>query len=531
MLLSILQTKAVGYYFYVQFKDKNGTSYSLSNPSVYLSQRALDRRNFFNIAIDSTDLPVNESYVSQIQSLNLTIHSRTKWLNGITVSTSDSALITPVNNLNFVKSVTFTGKTNTSGFLVSKPKFAKENVSTTNYGSAATQINQLNGAILHDNGFRGQGMIIAVIDAGFYNANINVGFDSLRNEGRLLGVKNFVNSSISVYTENSHGANVLSTMAGNIPNTFVGTAPKASYWLLQSEANNTETLIEPDLWVSAIEYADSVGADISTTSLGYTTFDNPATNYTYSDMNGITSRASIAATLAANKGIMVLNSAGNDATKPWHYIGAPADADKIITVGAVTSAGIPSSFSSFGPTSDGRLKPELSAMGSNSALIGTSGTVVYGSGTSYACPILAGMTTCFLQAAKEKKPSLSLAAIRDIMYRSANLYSSPTYQMGYGIPNFVTAYNELVSLATANMDIDNVKIKINRNQNKIYIEIGEIIDSQCVAKIHNVAGNIIQKKSFDINNFDIDIQSLQSGIYILSLDFNGRKVNKKIIVQ
>ena len=203
------QLKATGYYFYVQFKNKDNTSYSLSNPSAYLTQRALNRRAYFNVPIDSTDLPVNQGYVSQIQSLNATVHSKTKWLNGVTVILTDSSKINDIKNLSFVKFVQFTGKTNISGVLVPRQKFPKETLST-NYGYGATQINQLNGSVLHDNGYRGQGMLIAVIDGGYNSANTNPGFDSLRNEGRLLGVKNLVGPNVSVYTEATHGNNVLS---------------------------------------------------------------------------------------------------------------------------------------------------------------------------------------------------------------------------------------------------------------------------------------------------------------------------------
>lgn len=526
---SFIQINAVGYYFYVQFKDKNNTTYSLSNPSAFLSQRALDRRTFFNVAIDSTDLPVNQSYISQIQALNVPIHSRTKWINGVTVVLSDSSKITDVQNLSCVKFVQFTGRTNDAGSLISRQKFPRE-TSTTNYGYATTQINQINGSVLHDNNYRGQGMVIAVIDAGFYNANNNPGFDSLRNEGRLLGVKNFVDPNISVYNEHSHGSNVLSFMAGNIPTSYVGTAPKASYWLLQSEANNTESLVEPDLWVSAIEFADSVGADVSTTSLGYTTFNNSSLNFTYADLDGKTARASIAATMAVDKGIMVLNSAGNDGTNGWHYVGVPADAAKIITVGAVFSNGSPWGLSSYGPTPDGRLKPELSAMGSSAAYINTSGTFSAGNGTSYSCPILAGMTTCFLQAVKEKRPNLGLSEIKDMMYRSANLYATPSYQMGYGIPNFLTAYNELLSLATSNLEVDKVKIKINSNEKKIFVQIDENISQNITINLYNLAGSNLVERIFNTNNFDINSQAFQKGMYILNLNFNGKTVNKKIIL-
>ncbi|MGC3979131.1 MAG: S8 family serine peptidase [Paludibacteraceae bacterium] len=533
LLFSVfIDIQATDYYFYVQFKDKNNTPYSLSNPSVYLSQRALERRTFFNVAIDSTDLPVNPNYISQISSLNIPIHCRTKWLNGVTVALSDSSLMSAVRLLSFVKFTQFTGKTNELGSLL-PPKKTPTETNNTDYGSAASQINQLNGAILHNSGYRGQGIQIAVIDVGFQNVNINPGFDSLRNEGRLLGTKDFVNPQSNIFTEGSHGAHVLSTMAGNIPNIFVGTAPKASYWLLRSEADNTENLCEPDFWVSAIEFADSVGVDLSTTSLGYTEFNIPSMNYTYADMNGKVARASIAATLAVDKGIMVLNSAGNDGYYTWHYIGVPADADKIITVGSVTNTGIASTFSSFGPSFDGRIKPELCATGTNSALISPYGSATYGSGTSYACPILAGMTACFLQAAKEKKPTLSLSSIKDLLFQSGSLYNNPTTQMGYGIPDFQTALSKLIGLATVkNQSDDAIAVYVNVNANKGRITV--CINTEDVkagqASLYSASGKLVNIKLFNNPDFSMDIRNLPKGVYMLRLNFDAGVITKKVMI-
>lgn len=525
-----IEAKATNYYFYVQFNSKNNSPYSLTNPSVYLSQRALNRRAFYNIAIDSTDLPVNPTYLSQINALDILVHSKTKWLNGVTISVSDSSKIELIKNLDFVKFVQYTGKTNLSGVLVA-PKKTTTKTQSTEYGTAALQINMLNGSILHNEGYRGQGMVIAVIDGGFLSVNTNPGFDSLRSEGRLLGVKNFVDPAVDTFTESEHGANVLSTMAGNILDTYVGTAPKASYWLLQSEANNTESLVEPDLWVSAIEFADSVGADVSTSSLGYTVFDNHALDFTYANMDGKTSRASIAATMAVDKGILVFNSAGNEGNKAWHYIGSPADADKIITVGSVNAAGAPSNTSSFGPTADGRQKPELCAMGTSSSLLTTNGLTKTGSGTSFATPILAGMSTCFLQAVKQKKPSLSLADFKEIIFRNANLYSTPNYQMGYGIPNFDTAYHELLSLSINNPPIDEVSILVNKKSKRISVVIKEkIINQKITVKLLNITGSIVHQDVFDVDNFDIHANHLTTGIYILCINYGGKSTNKKILL-
>ena len=530
ILCFFTESKAVSYYYYVQFKDKNNSPYSLSNPLAYLSQRALDRRAFFNIPIDKTDLPVNPDYVAQVANFVI-VHARTKWLNGVTVQTTDPNQINLVRNLECVSFVELTAQTNTSGSLISRQKLPQQTTDT-NYGSATTQINQLKGAVLHNNSYRGQGIHIAVIDAGFNSANTNPGFDSLRTEGRLLGTKNFVAPQVDVFTQNIHGANVLSTMAGNIKDVYVGTAPKASYLLLLSEANNTETRCEPDLWISAIEYADSAGVDVSTTSLGYTTFDDPSMNFTYANMNGKTARASIAAAMAVEKGILVINSAGNDGNKTFHHIGVPADADKIITIGSVTSDGIISAFSSFGPSADGRVKPELCAMGTASALINTTGTATYGNGTSYATPIFAGLAACFLQAAKEKTPHLSLTELKELLVKSGSLYPSHTDQMGYGIANFESAYNQLLEISRKHIiSEDGVQVYVSRKENILKVIIQDTIQQEVQASLFNVAGNLIMNQNSTQPSFGMDIHSLSSGVYIFHLNFNGKTVNRKLMIQ
>ena len=257
---------AKSYHFYIQFTDKNNSPYSLSNPSEYLSERALARRAHFNIPVDSTDLPVNPSYVNQLKNNGLHVHAITKWLNGVTVLLSDSLQINAAQGFSFVKSIEFTGY-NFESVVMPAPR--KAPATTYNYGEAFQQIDQLNGQVLHQMGYSGEGIYIAVIDAGFYGANTNPGFKKMRDEGRLLGAKDFVNPQSNIFAEHSHGASVLSAMGSELDGTHVGTAPKASYLLLRTETTNGEYLYEPDLWISAAEYADSIGVDITTTSLGY----------------------------------------------------------------------------------------------------------------------------------------------------------------------------------------------------------------------------------------------------------------------
>jgi subtilisin family serine protease len=312
---------------------------------------------------------------------------------------------------------------------------------------------------------------------------------------------------------------VLSTMAAEIDGTFVGTAPKASYLLIRTEADAGEYLCEPDFWVSGMEYADSIGVDLATTSLGYTTFDDSRMNYTYQDLNGKTARASIAATMAFHKGILLLNAAGNEGNKTWKYISVPADAEGVITVGSVSRDSLHSVFSSIGPTSDGRVKPELCAMGASSAVITTSGSTGYYNGTSFATPILAGLTACYLQSAKSIKPSHTLSELRENLYKSANNYAAPTPQLGYGLPDFQKALATLQNTKTFDSSAKQIRISIQRDSKILSVTL--LDDSEAKkGKIHiyNVSGQKVKSQSFNVSRFTVPIESLKQGIYLLQIE-------------
>lgn len=519
------------YFFYVQFSNKNNTTYSLQHPVEYLSTRAIERRISFHIAIDSTDLPVNQSYIDQISAFGIKVHSRSKWLNGVTVMLSDSGMMHLVRELNFVKYTQYTGKMTTiPASIIQKSKFLETDFV---YGNAATQINQLNGTTLHRNGFRGQGIQIGILDAGFNNVDVNRGFDSLRLQGRLLGTKDIILPENNVFAEDTHGAQVLSTMAGNIDGQYLGTAPKAAYWLIRTEYDPAEYLNETDFWVSGIEFADSVGVDVVNSSLGYTTFNDPAMNFTYNDMNGKVSRASRAATMAAGKGIIVCNSAGNDGGKPWNYIGVPADADKIFTVGSVTSTNSPSSFSSFGPSADNRVKPDVCAMGTLSSVIFTEGTITTNNGTSFSSPIMAGMLACLLQRYKAFDPNPDISVFYKAVVESCNYYATPTAQMGNGIPDFVVAernlpiYESVGKLIKTNENFAEIRQYPTEIQIQIRDEINTGIDN---IKIYNSNGRMIYTKNAGSSKETISTSQFASGICVMLISRNGRtQINKLLI--
>ena len=423
--------------YFVRFKDKKGTPYSIAQPQMFLAQKSIDRRARYGLSVNESDLPVNPSYISQVNAVpNIVVRHAVKWLNGVVVSfvspSDEAAGLAAIEQLSFVETSARIRRVRhvpdpadsagSSNRMVSR--FADSS-----YGGSFTQVQQLKLECLHEKGYTGQGMMISVMDAGFASVPVTDVFDSLRNAGRLLGSKDFVSGASSAYVGGDHGTMVLSCMAAMKPGTAIGTAPGASYWLMRTEEGGSETISEEYNWIRAAEFADSVGTDIITTSLGYTTFDDTSTSHTYATLNGRTAPMSIAATMAARKGIFVLNAAGNDGNNSWKYIGVAADADSICAVGSVKGDGAKSNFSSYGPTADGRIKPDLVAMGEGSWVC--SGSICFpANGTSFATPVLAGAVACFWQA----HPGLNNIEVLNLLRRSASQAKNPDNNIGWGIP-------------------------------------------------------------------------------------------------
>lgn len=450
--------------YVVRFTDKNNSPYSLSNPSQYLSPKAIERRTKYNISIDSTDLPVNPSYIEAVLNTGaVTLLNRSKWLNAITIQTTDANALTVINNLLFVKSsatiaLRVIPTQPVSKFnepvspLLTSMKQEGVNGNYYDYGSGAAQIQLTNGQFLHNIGLRGQTMTMSLLDGGFYAFTTNTAFDSARNNNQFLGTWDFVANENKVEDDATHGTYCLSEIAANWPGTFVGTAPKAKFWLFRTEDDPTEQPIELYNWASGAEYADSVGTDIISSSLGYNTFDNSIFNYTYADMNGNTTPCTIAADLAAKKGILVVNSAGNSGGSAWKYIIAPADGDSVMAIGATNTSGTIASFSSYGPSYDGRTKPNVVTAGAGVVIAGTNNLPAISNGTSYSCPNMAGLSACLWQGF----PEYSNMKIIDAIQKSADLYNSPDDHYGYGIPNMKAAFGMLVTdFATSSASVTN----------------------------------------------------------------------------
>ena len=352
------------YRYRVTLKDKKNNDYSLKHPEKFLSEKSLARRKRYALSVDEYDLPISNSYLKHIEQLGLRIYNLSKWNNSVVVETADSNLIKRVAQLPEVNHVLKVWESPDS-IPVLKPNDRfdlvtnKRDTTFANYyGYGAQQVEMLGVEKLHAQGFKGQGITIGVIDGGFFNADLMKGLKATR----ILGTRNFVRPEKSVFEEQEHGMMVLSCMAANEPNFLVGTAPEAAYYLLQSEDGETEQLVEEDNWCAALEYADSVGCDLVTSSLGYYHFDHKEMNHHYYDLNGHTAINSKSASLCASRGIVLLNSAGNSGDEKWKKIGFPADACDMITVGAVSKDSINTNFSSVGDTADGRIKPDVMAV-------------------------------------------------------------------------------------------------------------------------------------------------------------------------
>jgi len=436
--------------YWVRFTDKANATFTCNHPSQFLSQRAINRRIKNNVAITENDLPVSKVYIDSIAKTGARVMYSSKWFNAATIEVSNDSIISHIKQMSFVASVE---KTRDSSSTKQFKKYTKNDltisvnepqIDSSIYGKSYTQIRLLNGQYLHKNGFRGNGVLIALLDGGFKQATQYSGLAATWNEGRIIGTHDFVNPGASVFNDVMHGAAVLSTIASSLQDSLVGTAPEASFLLLRSEDANSESLVECDNWIAAAEMADSAGADIISSSLGYTLFDDSSVNFIYGSVNENTARIATAAQMASEKGMVVLVSAGNEGNSAYHYIGEPANAKNILAVGAVTNTGAKADFSSFGPSSDGRVKPDVMAMGQQVVAELSPGVISTLSGTSLSCPITAGLVACLLQA----YPNASAQTIRQAVLQSSSQYLSPDSAMGYGIPDFKKAYNILSQAST-----------------------------------------------------------------------------------
>lgn len=514
---------------WIYFNAKPNFQPFYDSPLQMLSQRALDRRTNQNIVLDFKDIPIESSYITQVKATaGITVKSKSKWLNAIHVRGSQAsintlAMLSFVNKIDFAdKSLNQAGKTAKTIKTNSANKTKKIKVNYA-YGSSSNQILMLNGQSLHQANHTGSGKIIAIMDGGFPGVNTAQPFERLRNNNQILGGYDYVSRNINFYTGDSHGTSVLSTMGGYKENSLVGTAPDASYYLFITEDNTSENPLEESLWVEAAEKADSLGVDIINTSLGYFDFDNPAYNHTYNDMNGTTAFMSRGAEIAFSRGMIVVASAGNSGgsyTDP--HIAVPADAVSVLAVGAVNSAKNRASFSSIGPSFDGRTKPEVMAQGKDAVVSDALGNIVLADGTSFSGPIMAGMVASLWQAFPQK----SNKQIRDMILKYSDNFLSPNNQYGYGIPNFGLALTNELSLASFSKD----QFIMYPNPASDFISISLPVQFQeGTLFIYSLMGQKVSEHKITPQSAIISLKSLEKGIYFYKMESDGFSKSGKII--
>ena len=432
-------------------KDKQGSSYSIDHPGRWLSHKSVERRKKQGLQVDSTDLPVSNRYLKMFEKVSddrirekrkgmiaCTIIGTSRWNNTVLVRSNDTTVFNRLGALDCVRKAELVWTSPDSISRTIKQKAHEsfnpwDSIKAEYYGNGLEQITMLMGQRLHNLGHKGKGMTIAVLDGGFMNCDVISAF----RHANIIGAKDFVYPrSTHFYQETDHGTKVLSAMAANEPEVMVGTAPEARYWLLRCEDQQTEQPVEEDYWAMAAEFADSVGADIISSSLGYNDYDNLPNYYHQHDLDGHTALISRTASMLAQKGIILVNSAGNSGMGPWKKITFPSDANNILTVGALNTDGKNAPFSGVGPTQDGRVKPDVMALGSPASLISGRGFIVRDMGTSFSTPIVAGLVACLWQAFPQKTALEIISLVR----QTSNGYEKPDNIYGYGIPNFWRAY-------------------------------------------------------------------------------------------
>ena len=456
--------------YWIAFTDKLHTPYSVDAPQEFLSPRALERRSRQGISVGENDLPVDPVYVDSLKKLGITIINISKWMNGVVAQSSDSLLIDTLNKLAFIaappKVIEPEQPVPVQSFI---DKFSRcQQKASIDYGASEIQVKMLNGEYLHEKGYQGKGMLIAVEDAGFTNAHAISSLQHLYNNGQIVAARDFVKNGTELYSAHPHGTYILSIMGGYLPDTLRGTAVDAYFALIRTENAATEYVIEEYNWVCGAEFADSLGADVINSSLGYSLFDDPAEDHTYRDMDGKTAVSTIGADIAVSKGMVVLVSAGNEGSLPWQKITSHSDGFNVICVGAVDQNERITNFSSLGPSFDGRVKPDVCAMGLLTASQSPGGSISGCSGTSCSCPVLSGMTACLWEA---NPSATSLQVIRAIR-QSGSQYDAPDTVYGYGIPDFGVADHLLKKIIEVDAGkVDDVTLYPNPVQSLLTLEV------------------------------------------------------------
>ena len=509
--------------YMVFFNNKTGTPFNISSPGSFLSERALQRRENQEIEIKEEDLPVNPAYVTQVRNAGIKVLYRTKWMNGVLVEATAAQLptIAGLSCVSSVEEVAPGARPSVNGRIRSSKKFKE-----TDGASAATdvQLSLIGLDNLHRQ-YNGEGMLIAVLDAGFPGADTISLFKRVFTEGRFDAATSFdfVSGGSNVFRHNDHGTKVWSIIAGYKVNQYKGGAHKAKFILFVTEHSSTEYRVEEYNWLFAAERADSAGVDVINTSLGYFDFDDNDMNYSVADLDGETAIITRAAEIAASKGIAVVVSAGNEGLGNPTSIGAPADGPSVLSVGAVTSTGIRSGFSSTGPTADGRIKPDIAAMGTAVSISNAAGAIVTGNGTSFSAPLM----TSLVAVSWQRQPSLKVQALFDTIRVHGNQHDNPDNLLGHGIPDF----NYLITGIEEEVE-NQISLFPNPTHDQLRIEFSETVQLQEMRfSLIDSKGssNVVVAQQVNEHEILFDLSGLQSGLYILRCQRGNRHSIHKVL--
>ena len=519
--------------YIVFFTDKEGSTYSLDRPEEFLSQRALDRRENQNIPIDLRDLPVSETHIQSLSEvMNIELFFTTKWMNGILVE-MDESKVKEVKLLDFVDSVRYVAPGVRLQFSSENGKLMnKTGDHTAQYDGLETDgQNQFIGVDdMHQSGYRGEGMLIAVFDSGFEFIDESSFFSHLFDDEKINATRDFIRGTNNVFQYDIHGSKVLSCISGYKEDIYVGTAPESNIVLCVTEDIESEYTIEEYNWLFAAEYADSLGVDVINSSVGYSYFEDDNMDYPYDDLDGKTTVISRAATMAASRGIIVVNSMGNEGRNSWKYLNSPADADSILSIAAANYDFDRASFSSFGPASDGRIKPDVSALGSLVRVV-VGEDIDYANGTSFSSPMVAGLAAGLWQA----YPHLSNIEVIDYMKMTASQAHNPDTLLGYGIVNFRRAFNRI---KVTEGEVSNKYVIFPNptdNTRIVSFYVDSLADSQtALISIYDLKGTIISehnvKVQSELDPIELDVTFLSPGSYMLTYIAGSLEKKLKLVV-
>ncbi|MBN1597343.1 MAG: S8 family peptidase [Bacteroidales bacterium] len=516
--------------YWITFTDKDNTPYSVENPEDFLSEKAIERRDRQSIEIIEEDLPVDPVYIQNLNDLGLSVINISKWFNGVLVATDDSVLMDTIHHLDFIQGPAVFVKPALSDSIES---VASKKLRTVfdpvlpDYGYSANQVEMLNGDYLHQQGFTGEDMTIAILDAGFQNTNEISSLQHIWNDDRIIGIHDFVQDGTNILENHNHGTIVFSVIGGIEDQLLYGTAPHADFALIRTEDGPSEFLIEEYNWICGAEFADSIGADVFNTSLGYSLFDDTTQNHTYADMDGETTPITIAANIAASKGIVLVGSAGNAGASTWYRITAPADAVDYLTIGAVDADGFITDFSSRGPSYDGRVKPDVVAQGLYTTSQLPDGEFAGVSGTSLSSPVVCGLVACLWQS----NPEANYKQVLDAVRQSSSQYLTPDQDYGYGIPDFLKANlilkNNLQHEFDKSLEISVFPNPVSDNLFlEVYLRTVGIEPENIRIRFTDLTGRIIKIEDrsvinrYSIMEFD-DIGYLPNGVYMIQIIVSG----------